>query len=190
MKRLTLAFPVVLLVFGCTVPSKSPTVLQPLSPPVVRVCPDGFQLVAHAWSMQALPENLQKEARRLIAVAQGRDTQGATNPAGYRGDDVSRTLGPRLRELGRGRSAVTADISLVYRDPLTGWVAGDSSVMMVVGGKGKLRLAGDPRRWTLEVIFPRDGFVSPVKSGHERRLWLFPEEWGEYCSMNVHGIVP
>ena len=196
MKRLVLAVSVALTLVGCTVSSQAPMIASrtpgaPPAPPVVQACPGGFDLVAHVWSLQALPKDLQEEARRLIRLAESRDTQGATNPAGYRGDDVSRTLGPRLRQLNKGRSGVTVDLSLVYRDSLTGRVAGNSSVMMVVGGEGKLRLAGDPRKWILETIFPQDqGFVSPVKSDRERRLWLFPDEWGRWCTMNVHSLVP
>ncbi|MEX2013650.1 MAG: hypothetical protein WD897_01925 [Parcubacteria group bacterium] len=161
--------------------------------PVVAVaagtCPNGWSLIAHAWSLPLLPAAMQKEATKLTAVAKDRDTRNATDPAAYQGDAVSRVLGGRLRREVQTRAPVDVDLQVFYRDPQTAVVVEVIGLLRVDAGTGSLLLPGDPRQWIVETVWPRH-FISPTESGGERRLWLFPKEWGKWCSMNVHGILP
>ena len=175
----------VLVVVGCT--TKLPQ--SPVSTGYLQSCPSGLRVIAHVWSLQAQSLAVQNEVKRLMKLAESRDTRVGTDPAGYRGDAVSRTLGAQLRKAGVGRARVNFDLAMVYRDS-SGRVAGPIGSMRVERGIAMITLAGDPRAngWVLETIWPAD-FISPVKSGDERRLWLFPEEWKSHCEMNIHGFV-
>ncbi len=189
MKRSMKRCLIILLVLAfsaCTVaPQTSPT------PKVayLQSCPNGLRIVAHVWSVAGIGADHQKEFWGLRALAEARNTRVATDPAGYRGDDVSRTLGGRLREAGEGRAKVNFDLAMVYRDS-AGRVAGPLGSMRVERGIGLITLVGDPRPngWILETIWPAH-LISPVKSGDERRLWLSSDEWGNRCEKNIHGFV-
>ncbi|MDO8569207.1 MAG: hypothetical protein Q7R89_00230 [bacterium] len=147
------------------------------------------RLTANVWSRQALPEGLRKEVDRLISIAESRDTRHATDPVGYQGDDVSRTLGARLRKEVRVRAPVNIELQVFYRDPPTARVVEDLGVLRVMEGTGSVLPPDDPCKWIIETVWP-EYFISPAKSGGRRRLWLFPEEWGKWRGMQVHGIVP
>lgn len=152
-------------------------------------CPNGRQIVANVWSLEAFPDTLRKETERLIATAKARNTQNATDPIGYKGDAISRTLGARLRKEIQVRAPTLFNLKVFYRDLSTARMVEDLGLLRIVGGTGNKALPDDPRRWILETIWP--GYlISPTISGNERRLWLFPEEWGVWCTMNVHGLVP
>ena len=60
--------------------------------------------------------------------------------------------------------------------------------MKLVRGAGSFHFANDPRGYIVETLWPMD-FLSPALSGGERRLRLFPAEWGNFCTMNEHGIL-
>ena len=75
------------------------------------------------------------------------------------------------------------------RDPKTFKVVGTLGVMDMVEGIGKISLTNEQRQMIVETIWP-NGFMSPSISGGERRVQLFPYEWGNNCPVNIHGLVP
>ena len=190
MPKLAMLFvPTILILAACqSIPPVKP------SPQQAVVCPDGRWLVANIWSFKSLPAPIQKEVARMATVAKSRDSRGATNPAAYRGDSVSRTLGAKLRKEVQIRAPVSLDLEVFYRDARDPWaapVAYELGILRVKVGTGSLRLPGEPHKWIVEVIWP-DDFTSPIRSGGKNRLWVPPEDWeeGNFCSMNVHGFVP
>lgn len=182
------------------IPSGTPTVTQELRKgqarsSVTEKCPDGYQLVANVWSLRDMPLEVQREVKYLISLAARRDTRKATDPAGYRGDAVSRSMGAFLRKNVQIRAEVNTNVQVFFRHRRTAEVAYDLGTLRVRGGSGNIDLFDDPRKWIVEAVFlknaalPKD-FVSPVESGGERRLWVLPEEWRDWCWINVHGIMP
>jgi len=169
----------------------------PVAPPVVPVapafvtngCPQGYRLIANVWSLAALPSEFQEEARQLAGVAEGRDSKEATDPEAYEGDAFSRTLGGPLRRRAVFRAVITADLRVRLRDPKNPKDVRELGVLRIVNGQGSFPLPVDPQGSVIETIWPPE-FLSPVISGGERRIWLFPDEWGDQCTMNVHGLVP
>jgi len=160
---------------------------------VTRECSKGFALVGNAWSYQTLPESFREMTRELVAVAESRDTYGGQNLDGYKGDAFSRTLGGPLRkEVGIRAPLLGAEIPVrfVDKDTRTGWLLVEPvGTMRVVNGVGVFKFSEDPRGRIIETAWPTH-FLSPVISGGERLLRLFPEEWGKHCTMNIHGLVP
>ncbi|MFH0987992.1 MAG: hypothetical protein V1763_01320 [Parcubacteria group bacterium] len=157
---------------------------------VMGACPDGYSLIANVWSLAALPPDLRRNAEEHIANAKERDSRQATNRVVYETDDVSRTIGGQLRREVKVRASVGADLKVFYRDPVTLKVVQDLGVLRVVSGTGSIRFSDDPRKWIVEAIWPAGDFLSPTVSGDHRRLWVFPNEWGTWCAVNAHGIVP
>jgi len=171
----------------------APPVAQPPTKPAVPTfttseCPSGFTLFANAWSLQTLPNSLRKEAEKLIQSANERDSKEATLLVAYQPDDFSRTMGGRLRSDVKVRAPTTADLSIRYLDVQTAKVVRELGVVSMARGVGNFRFSGDPRAYVVEVVFPPD-FVSPAMSGGERRVRMFPSEWGKFCAMNVHGAL-
>jgi len=173
-----------------------PPLLEPSAPspfPAKRApitgCPNGWTLTANMWFRDSLPADLRKKAEELISAAESRDSQDATISSVYSADDVSRTLGKSLRDVVKTRAAINEDLKVRLLDPKTLAVIQEDLVLQTTAGVGSIKLPGDPHQWIIETIWPAD-FISPTTSGGERRLRLFPEEWGRYCSMNEHGIVP
>lgn len=167
----------------------------PPNNPVLKVgCPNGRTLTANAWSLKALPEELRKKAEGHIDMANARESAGGQNLGAYQTDALSRTLGKRLREEVKTRALVVTDIIVGYVDinPRTKQVVTrDIGTLQMVGGIGTFRFSDDPRTHTaVEVAWPTTEFVSPTISGGFRRLRVFPNEWGTWCSTNVHGLVP
>lgn len=152
---------------------------------VTNKCPNGRTLTANAWSLKALPEELRNKAEGHIAAANNR----AAGPEAYKADAVSRSLGGQLRREVKVRAPVTADIQVVFRDPKTSAVVQDRSILRLADGVGSMTLSGDQLGLIVETIWPNE-FVSPTVSGDAHRLWFFPEEWKNYCTMNIHGLVP
>lgn len=151
----------------------------------------GYRMQVNVWSFQLLPHVLQQEAVVLMNVAGTRNTRNGIDPDGYKGDAFSRTLGARLRRQVKTRAPVNVNISVFYRDLPTSRVVEELMSLNVRGGTGSITLPDDPRRWIIEAVWPDETeFLSPIKSGGKRRLWLFPEEWGTHCTMNIHGLVP
>lgn len=175
-----------------TVAAPVPPVVPPPPAPVAMApagpCPDGWQIIANVWSLAALPSAMNTQVTSLASAATSRDSRNATDAAAYRADDVSRTLGGRLRREVVVRAPLTLDIPVFYRDPQTKGQR-KLGVLRVVGGTGSMKLPDDPRKMIVETIWPKDS-ISPAESAGDRRLWLFPEEWGSWCAMNVHGVVP
>ena len=119
---------------------------------------------------------MQEMADKLIATAKARDTRRATNPAGYRGDDFSRTLGPLLRKAVRVRAEVDMTLEVFYRYP-TGATYRHLGKINVRTGEGSIDLPEDPRRWIVETVWPKEkNVLSPIESDDALRLWLFPDE--------------
>src|SRR3989344_642863 len=176
-----------ILIAGCqTTTATSPLVRGPIAVD----CPAGRQLVANVWSYQLLPYVIQEKVVELMKIAKGRNTRNATDPAGYQVDDVSRTLGPRLRSVVKIRAPVGGlNVQVFYRDLQTARVVEDLGILRLTDGAGSMMLPDDPRKWIVETVWP-DNFMSPIKSGGEHSLWLFGYEWKHWCVMNVHGIVP
>ena len=164
----------------------------PPPPPSNKECPNGWAIIVNVWSLSALPSDLQKETRKLIAAAESRDSQQATSvTAYYKADDLSRTLGARLRKEVKTRwVTANTNISVFYRDPKTlAIVRPVGLITNINSGMSTFQFPDDPRQYIVETIWP-EKFLSPTVSGSARRLWLFPNEWGSWCSMNEHGIVP
>ncbi|MEK7604711.1 MAG: hypothetical protein AAB442_02875 [Patescibacteria group bacterium] len=160
------------------------------SAPVLGECPQGYVLKANAWELSKLPEHMRKQAEALIAAAARRDTKGATDPEAYKPDDVSRTLGKKLREEVKTRAQVSVYIPVQLRDPNDPRkVLGAVGPLNLIDGVGQLTLTKAQRDMVIETIWPAD-FISPTRSGGAARIWLFPNEWGSECSMNVHGVKP
>jgi len=170
---------------GCGVISTSPQLHQGVLGPR---CTE-WKLVANAWSINLLPYVIREKAEELIAVAKSRRTHGGTDPTGYKGDAVSRTLGFILRNDVKDRARVNMVLRVYYLDPVTTYVVRYLGVLHVTNGVGEMILSDDPRKWIVEMVWSHD-FISPVKSGGEPRLWLFGDEWKFHCTMNVHGLVP
>ena len=180
-------FLVVLLIVGCqTITAISPPLVKG---PIAADCPAGRRLVANVWSYQLLPYVIQEKVVELMKIAKGRNTRNATDPAGYREDAVSPTLGSRLRSEVRIRAPVSLSVQIFYRDLQTARIVEDLGVIRLTNGAGSVMLPDDPRKWIVETVWP-DNFMSPIKSGGGHRLWLFGYEWKQWCVMNVHGIVP
>jgi len=170
-----------------------PAVLVPPSKPIIPIvtgaCPNGYTLVANAWELKSLPDGIRKNAERLIAAAESRDSRNATNAEAYKPDDVSRTLGGQLRREVKIRAPLNADIRVQLRDPQTLKVVEELGTLHLVDGIGSIQLTYEQHLLLVEMLWP-GRFRSPVVSGAARRLWLFPYEWKDWCEMNVHGIVP
>ncbi|MFZ2167880.1 MAG: hypothetical protein WAV50_03360 [Minisyncoccia bacterium] len=156
--------------------------------PAVAGCPDVRRLSANAWSLSAMPSAIREKAEALIRAAEDRDTQNATNAEAYKPDALSRTLGGQLRREVKVRASVTGDIRVRLLDPTTLRVVEELPPLHLVDGMDSILLSNDQRAKIVETIWPR-GFVSPVVSGGERRLWFFPREWGKECEMNIHGAL-
>lgn len=157
-------------------------------------CPNGRRIVANVWSMTMIPTGvltpgLHEEAKELIQLAESRDSQEATLLSAYRGDAVSRTLGARLRSEVKIRALIADEIQVRYLDARSGKLLYDIGVISLKHGVGSFKFPDDPRAFVVETVWPPD-FISPTMSGGERRLRLFPAEWKEWCTMNLHGIVP
>ena len=162
------------------------------------VCPDGRWLIANIWAFGSLPASIRQEIAKMMIVAMKRDSMYATNPNAYRGDAVSRTVGPRLRDEVEVRAPVNMDLEVFYRDPKgTAKVVYNLGILPVKVGIGSIRLPEYAGDWIVEVVLPSSFdnskfTLSPVMSGGKNRLWIFPEEWegGKWCSLNFHVIVP
>ena len=179
---------IVLVIFLIATMGKGHAAEPPVAAPVAG-CPNGYLLVANVWSLAAMPPAFRNAATTHIANAEKRDTQNATRQEAYKPDDISRTMGGRLRKEVAVRAPISTEIPVFFRDPKTLIVLQNAGVMYVSSGTGTLRLSEDPRQWVIETIWP-ENFVSPTISGGKRRLWLFPNEWGKWCTMNIHGVVP
>ncbi len=167
--------------------AQAPVAQQTTAPAsVVGACPNGFAIIANAWSLQSLG-GLRKEAEGLIAAANARESDGGKSLTAYQGPSVSR-IGARLRTEVKDRAQISGNVLQVrYLDPQTAKVVRELGTMTLIQGVGTLRFPGDPREYVVETVWPRE-FVSPTMSGGERRLRIFPSEWGKFCSMNAHGI--
>lgn len=147
------------------------------------------KLVANVWSYQLLPYVIQEKATELMAKARSRNTLNGTNPAGYEGDAVSRTLGFILRNDVKNRAPIDMLLRVYYLDPQTAQVERFVGIINVKNGTGSFQFVDDPRKRIVETVWP-EFFISPIESGGGRRLWLFGEEWQFHCTMNIHGLVP
>ncbi len=174
-----------------TVPTP-PAAVQPPATPAVTVdeCrpPDGkYLFTVHAW--KALPPgSLHDEAARHIAAAKARDSQQATRAAAYVPDDVSKTMGYRLRKGGGQHSPATWAVAVFLRNPQTLAIEENLDVLKVVEGTGSILLTEAQHLKLIEVTNWPSKFDSPVSSGGEQRLWTFAWEWGKHRCMNVHGL--
>lgn len=154
---------------------------------VPESCPNGYMLYANAWELSKLPDDLRKQAEALIAAAERRNSKSATAREEYEPvrDDLSRTLGGKLRREVKTRAPWTLDVQVQLRDPQTIAVLQSLGTLRLENGLGSIALTEKQHGMIVETIWPAD-FKSPAMSGSARRLWLFPSEWGT-CAMNVHG---
>ena len=162
-------------------------VLQTIGRVETKACPTGFSLIVNVWDYKSLSGDILQKVKKLVGAAEGRDSKEGRNLAAYKADDVSRTLGKRLRTEVVVRANFTGDVAIRYLNPKTGTQVQDVAILHMLSGKKEIRLPGDPRDYIVEVIFP-DDFLSPTISGGESRLRLFPREWRRLCTLNVHGI--
>ena len=173
--------------------------LRPLpaaAPPVAKVvvsekCPNGYSITAYAWDFTRLPNELLVEAKSHIGAATVRESDHARRLSAYTPDDVSRTMGGRLRKDVVVTAPVKADLKVRYVDVNLGTeqVITELGELHMVGGIGTFQFTDDPRQRVVGLIWPAN-FVSPTVSGGERRLRVFPNEWGNWCTLFVHGLVP
>jgi hypothetical protein len=180
--RYVIVFAVIFSLNSCSVDN---TTLQLLTGPICQE----RRLIANVWSYRSLPYHLQEKAIELMDIARERDTYYGTDPTGYEGDALSRTLGATLRKEIKTRISIDLLLRVYYLDLQTTYVERSVGVLRVQDGIGSMILPDDPRKWIVEVIWPEQ-FISPIKSGDEHRLWLFGDEWKSYCTMNVHGLLP
>lgn len=158
-------------------------VIQP--PPPEPVC-KAWTLTAHAFSLGRLPEAQRDRARELMRVASRRNSRGATNVGGYRGEAVSRTMGDDIIA-SSPRANVNGEIAVALRHPITGAVVKKLDPILLVNGIGSKTFTDDEHLMIIETIWPT-GFVSPTESGFAPRLWYLPEEWNKPCDTIV-GLV-
>lgn len=151
-------------------------------------CPQGWTLTANAWTLESLPFLMRGEAQSLIRAAQARESDNARRLEPYKPDDVSRTLGRRLREEVRTRASLNADVIIRFIDPQTTRVVRELGSIHLIHGIGTYRFDEDPRSYVVETLWPQN-FVSPATSAGSPRLRLFDYEWKGVCAMNEHGIV-
>jgi len=160
----------------------------------------GYELTANAWLRSQFPTELGQRVDTLIADANARESHDATHLGAYQTDAISRTLGKRLREEVKVRAPITADIEIRYTTvDSDGKVMVDSQtkrpvvhhvgVLHMKNGVGTFKFPDDPRSRIVGTVWP-EMFISPAKSGDERRLRIFPKEWGEACAVHMHGIIP
>jgi hypothetical protein len=152
-------------------------------------CPSGWTITVHEWSVGSLPADLRRETESLIEAAKQRDSRQARVLEVYRPDDVSRTMGGRLRKQVRVHATMLSTVQLRLLDPATLRVVRDLGPLQLVGGSGVMAMPEDPRKYVVETLFPGE-FVSPTVSGGVPRLRLFGYEWRNWCNMNEHGLVP
>ncbi len=170
--------------------ASGPVVLAPAPQPVVSVgaCPTGFELIANAWLLQSLPEPLRTRAVNYIADAESRDSDNARRLDAYTPSAISRTMGGQLRSQVKTRAPIIVDVQVRYLDPQTAMPVRELGSAKLVNGVGSFRFPNDPRAFVVETIWPPH-FLSPTLSGGQRRLRVFPNEWGTWCSLNIHGIL-
>lgn len=155
-------------------------------------CPDGYRLTGNVWSLKTLPDDLRREAEEHVSAARKRDSAQGTQHEAYQQDDVSRTMGARLRSQVKTRAPVTADITVRYvdSDPETKKLRiTELGILHMVNGIGTFVFPDDPRQHIVGTSWPLD-FISPTRSRQERRLRVYPGEWQNWCTLNVHGLVP
>ena len=184
----------------------SPAPPKPLEPTISRTltgqeCPAGWSVTAHAWSLASIPLELRQKVQKLMDNAHDRDSGYGTKLPPYRVDDVSRTLGKRLRMEVKIHAPVTADIKIRYLDvdPTSNQLSiREIGVLHMVNGTGTFRFPDDPRQHTVvgsgwspavDGSGRLQNFKSPEVSGGEPRLRIFRDEWVD-CDPNMHGIVP
>ena len=157
-------------------------------------CPNGYRLVARAFSLKELPEDLREEVEKLMRAATERETRGATRLEAYQtNDSLPRVLGKRLRTEIKTLAKITTDASVRYveKNPQTRAVsARDIGVLKMVNGFGAFQFSDDPRSQIIETSWSVTEFISPEVSGGERRWRLFPLEWANWCTMNLPVLVP
>lgn len=157
--------------------------------PSLPPCPGGVEVTLNVRSLGALPSDLRREAEMLIASAEKRDSRNGTDPGAYGADDVSRTLGYRLRtEV--SPAAVNADVRVQLRDPKTPYLAHSARTVRVTAGTGTALLPDDARSYIVEFIWPNDDdFVSPTISAGKRLMLVLRNEWETCRKMNVTALV-
>ena len=74
---------------------------------MTSTCPNGWTIIANAWSLQSLPGGLRKMTEELIASAEVRNTKNASDAEAYKPDAFSRTLGGHLRRDVKARAKIT-----------------------------------------------------------------------------------
>ena len=179
-------------------PLPTPVVVDRKPPVTTAQCPE-LPLVAHAWSEKTISEKspeVYAEYKRLVGIAAQRRTEQATNPRGFLGDDVSRSIGGRLRREVKEHEPLTVDIPVQLRDLANPSIVRPYGTIKMVNGIGRITVTSEARNSIIETIWPAD-FNSPLASGPEDkkvpRLWVFPDKkgdiWNEKCEpMNIHGV--
>lgn len=190
-----------LLCLNVAVPAAVPEPVRPAPPPVAAVpapsppviatsdvCPKGWSVTANAWSLAAMPEDLRRDAEKLISEASIRDSDNGRRLEAYKPSAFSRTLHKRLREQGRLQAPVNADIAMEFLNPRTGAVESNLGFLRLVNGVGTFRFPDDPRNHVVRMTWPAD-FISPASSGDVGRiLMIFGNEW-KWCAPHAHGAV-
>lgn len=171
------------------VAAAAPAPARALSAAPTGPCPQGYMLTAHAWELSKLPDALRTQAEGLIGAATRRESSNAKNFEAYKPDDFSRTLGGKLRREVKVHALENVHITVRLLDPTTLAVVEQVGPLNLVDGVGSVTLTEAQHRMIIETIWPAS-FKSPTVSGGARRNRLFPEEWGTWCSMNVHGATP
>lgn len=171
-------------------PAPAPMLSPPKQVDVTTItagCPNGFTMFLHVRSFSRLPNDLQAEAERLIKIAEARDTNKATNPDGYKGDDVSRTLYAKLSRLPDEK--IDVQVSVQILNSMTLEIEEDLGTREVTAAFGWVKLTANQLTKAVQTIWPSD-FRSPPVSGGKRRIILLPDEWrnntgGRFCSKHI-----
>ncbi len=176
----------------------APAVLSEPSFVPVRtdLCPWGYHLNIRLWDYWLLTPAFQQPIVVLVKAAESRNSHKLSDLTADQPDDVSRTLGYRLRT-----TFEPPNISLVVRimllkpgtpkgGPTPNMLAADLGVFQVSAGFGSFSLPVDPRKYTVVVQTPdgSDVYSPTMDSNGIRELFVFGYEWKD-CGMNAHIVV-
>lgn len=154
---------------------------------ISTACPKGFAVFANAFTFESLSPELQQKERELLGVANKRDTKRASDINGYRGEDVSRTLGNSILAEAVVRAPLFDVIEVNLLDPQT-LAAKPLGTYRFVDGVAEIPLQSEERQMIVETIWP--GYFDIPRSGGLPRNWLLPEEWfnergGRFCTRQL-----
>ncbi len=187
----TLATPVAQAAPAATVeakPAVAAAAPAPAPAPAAAKCPNGYEVALNGWDPNDFSPGLHRAYEVLLKAAEVRDSNDARDLEAYKPSAVSRTLGWPFRHEVKKRAAVSSIVQVRLLDPKTMAVESLAAVQLR-SGEASVVFSDSDHNKVIETVWPDDEYASPAKSGGERRLRLFPEEWGKWCKMYVHGVL-